>query len=49
MMYVVIQNGPFHQHPVYVFHTEEAAKAFCEKMNSGFHYQYYYEEVEIGD
>ena len=48
-MFVVIQDGPFHKRPVFIFHSEEKADAFVEKMNMKGHYEYYWEEVPLGD
>ena len=47
-MYVVMQDGPFHKRPVFVYYTEEDAEACVQRMNAGSHYEYYWEEVEIG-
>ena len=48
-MFVVIQDGPFYKCPVFVFHSEEKADAFVERMNAKDHYKYYWEEVPLGD
>ena len=48
-MFVVIQDGPFHKRPVFIFHSEENADAFVERMNMKSHYKYYWEEVPLGD
>lgn len=48
-MFVIIQDGPFHKRPVFIFHSEEKAEAFVEKMNMKGHYSYYWEEVPLGD
>ena len=48
MIYLVMQDGPFHKRPICFYHTEEDAEACVKRMNADSHYQYYWEEVEIG-